>query len=238
MGLTLCYRLALPGDTDIDVVREKLGALKVFASTLGFDDVLGPSEYTADEIVEQSQTREIIPIMVSVMSGDPPDFYRRRSDESCVLAFVVVPGEECEPAVFGFMAPGARCEAFDDLHPGEWFWSGCCKTQYASMISDDHLVKCHDGLVRVLDHAATLGISVEVTDETGYWEHRSTEELTRVTRDMNRLIARFAGEMDLRLGEEHRIDAPIFDHPDFEHLEMEDFELFGQADGADPESRS
>jgi hypothetical protein len=231
MGLTLCYRLTLPGKTDLDVVRQKLTALKDFAATLDFDDVLGPSEYTADELIEEAGSREIVPILVSVMCGDTPDFYGRQSSECCALAFVVVPGEECEPAVFGFVAPGSRRSSRDDdLCPGDWFWSGFCKTQYASIISDEHLVKCHLGLVRVLEHAATLGITVEVHDETGYWERRSTTELIKVTRDMNRLIARIAGE----LANKHRVDAPIFAHPDFEHLEMEDLELYGQADGSDP----
>ena len=149
-----------------------------------------------------------------------------------------MPGEHCEPAVFGFVAPGLRNGTpEDDLQPGEWFWSGCCKTQYASIISDDHLVKCHVGLVRVLEHASTLGITVSVEDETGYWEHRSTKKLIEAVTDMNRLIARFAGALDNRLGDEHRLDAPIFDHPEFEHLEMEELGHHDQADGADPEAR-
>ena len=230
MGLYLCYRLTLPGRTHVDVVREKLHALKAFAETLGFERVLGPSEHTVDDLIEDE--RDIVSIMATAMCGDPPDFYGVPSGDPCALAFAVAPGEECEPAVFGFVAPGSRNGTDeDDMHPGEWFWSGCCKTQYASVISDEHLVRCHAGLVRLLEHASTLGITVNVEDETGYWEHRSAQELIKVVRDMNRLVARVAGEMERRLGDEHRIDAPIFGHPEFEHLEMEELGRHDQADG-------
>src|SRR5690349_3356937 len=175
MGLHLCYRMTLPGSTSIEEVRAKAMTLKEFASTLGFEAVLGPSEYTLDELLEEHDHREIIPLIVSTMAGDHPDFYGIGSGDPCVFAFVVAPGRQCEPALFGFIAPGTRAtyeDSDDDLCPGEWFWSGARKTQYASIVSNDHLIKCHVGLVRVLEHAASLGITVSVEDETGYWEHR------------------------------------------------------------------
>jgi hypothetical protein len=239
MGLHLCYRLTLPGDTGVDDVRARLRALREFAATVGFEKILGPTEYTIDALMALDD-RDFVKIVVSTLCGDPPDFYGIRSKESCAFAFVVAPGAQCEPAIFGFVAPGSRTrlgDPDDDLHPGEWFWSGACKTQYASMISDAHLIKCHVGLVRVLDHASTLGITVEVEDETGYWEHRSAEKLINAVRDMNRVIARFAGAIHDQIGDEHQIDAPIFEHPEFEHLEMENVERHEQADGADPETR-
>jgi hypothetical protein len=240
MGLHLCYRLTLPGDTPVDDVRAKLHALREFAGTLDFEKVVGPTEYTIDQLIDLDE-RDYAKIVISTLCGDLPDFYGTPSREACAVVFVALPGTGCESAMFGFVAPGSRRSFGDpdeDLHPGEWFWSGACKTQYASTISDDHLVKCHLGLVRLLEHASTLGITVDVHDETGYWEHRSIEKLLDAVRDMNRVIARFAGAIHDRLGEEHGIDAPIFDHPEFEHLEMEEHEAGGQADGADPESRS
>jgi hypothetical protein len=237
LGLHLCYRLTLPGTTAVDMVREKLSALKDFASTIGFDRVHDLAEYTIDELVEKGDVPDIVCIVASTMCGDPPDFYGVPAGGTCALAFGIAPGEECEAAMFGFLAPGSRNgNEDDDLCPGEWVWSYACKTQYASIVSDEHLLKCHDGLVRVLDHAAALGITVTVEDETGYWDHRSPTTLFKVVRDMNRLIARFAGEMESRWHGRHRIEAPIFDHPDFEHLEMESLESHDQADGSDPEA--
>jgi hypothetical protein len=235
MGLHLCYRLTLPGHTTADEVRVTLGALQQFATTVGFDKVLGPTEYTSEEIAEAGP-HDFVTIVASILCAEPPDFYGTPSGEPCAFAFVILPGKECEAAIFGFIAPGARSDAGgsdDDLHPGEWFWSGACKTQYASLVSDEHLVKCHLGLVRVLEHASTLGIAVTVDDETGYWEHRSTDQLLDAVRDMNGLVARFAGAVHDQLGAEHRVEAPIFDHPDFEHLEMQRLGGVDQADGAD-----
>lgn len=235
MGLHLCYRLTLPGKTSVPEVRAKVEALKKFASTIGFDAVLGPTEYTLDELVEEPDHRELVPILVRTMAGDQPDFYGIGSADPCVMVFLVAPGRRCEPAVFGFIAPGSRAkyeDSEDDLSPGEWFWSGACKTQYASVISNDHLIKCHVGLVRVLEFAASLGIGVSVEDETGYWEHRSTAKLIAAVDDMNRIIARLAGALSDRMGEQHDLQAPIFEHSEFEHLEMDRLDPPDQADGS------
>ncbi|HEY4130017.1 MAG TPA: hypothetical protein VGM50_05345, partial [Gemmatimonadaceae bacterium] len=39
-------------------------------------------------------------------------------------------------------------------------------------------------------------------------------------RQMNHIVARFAGVLSDRLGQAHEIDAAIFAHPRFERLEM------------------
>ena len=234
MGLTLFYRLTLPGRTSLDEVRTKLSALKSFAATLEFDAVVGPHDYSVDELVREYDRPEIVPIVVTTMAGDTPDFYGFSSSDPCVPTFAIAPGRECEPAIFGFLPPGSRArysDSDDDRSPGDWFWSGACKTQYASIVSNEHFVKCHVGLVRVLDHARTLGIDVSVADEGGYWDHRSTDKLIAAVVDMNRIIARFAGALSDRMGDAHSIEAPIFDHAEFEHLEMERPEPGGQADG-------
>ena len=50
--------------------------------------------------------------------------------------------------------------------------------------------------------------------------------------NMNRLMARFAGALSDHFGDEHDLQAPIFDHAEFEHLEMEPVNLPDQADGS------
>ena len=37
---------------------------------------------------------------------------------------------------------------------------------------------------------------------------------------MNRLVARIAGKLSDAMGPSHEVDAVIFDHREFEHLEM------------------
>ena len=93
-----------------------------------------------------------------------------------------------------------------------------CKTQYASVVSDDHLITCHTALVALLDHAIALGVDVEVLDETGYWESRDSAVLVESVHKMNQLVAKLAGGLSDAM--DGRVEASIFEHPRFEHLEM------------------
>ncbi|MEP6766977.1 MAG: hypothetical protein ABJB66_21850, partial [Gemmatimonadaceae bacterium] len=61
---------------------------------------------------------------------------------------------------------------------------------------------------------------VVVRDEAQYWETRDEAQLLASVRQMNRLVAGFAGRLSDALGEAHDVRAPIFDHPRFERLEM------------------
>ena len=132
-------------------------------------------------------------------------------------AFLVNAGSGCETAIFGFLLRGDEAGSVR-----EWFWHACCKTQYASTVSDAHLIKCHTSLVAMLDHAVTLGVDVTVRDETHYWETRDEQRLLAEVHAMNQIVARFAGRFADALGDAHRLEAPIFDHPRYEHLEMGD----------------
>jgi hypothetical protein len=75
-------------------------------------------------------------------------------------------------------------------------------------------------LVQLLDHAITLGIEVDVYDETHYWESRDSRRLIAEVHAMNRLVARVAGQLSDAMGEAQQVRAPIFEHPRFERLEM------------------
>lgn len=89
----------------------------------------------------------------------------------------VHPGDRCEGATFGFAAPSPADSPEWPRHAHvytDWHWHCCCKTQYASVVSDAHLVHCHLPLVALLEAAARLGITTEVRDETGYWATRDT----------------------------------------------------------------
>jgi hypothetical protein len=86
------------------------------------------------------------------------------------------------------------------------------------------LLRCHGALVAALEAAQAVGFELRVRDETGYWESRDSEQLTRNVRDMNRLVASFAGRLTDAVraaGADSRgIQGEIFKHPDFERLEM------------------
>src|SRR5262249_28971131 len=91
----------------------------------------------------------------------------------------------------------------------EWYWWCACKTQYASVVSDEHFVKVHTGLVAMLDAAIELGFVVDVIDEGGYWESRSKEVLVASVTRMNQLIARLGGTLSDALGNAKKHEALI-----------------------------
>ena len=111
------------------------------------------------------------------------------------VGFAVKPGDYCEAATFGLAWAPPKDEDGNRLHdePYIWHWHTVCKTQYASVISDEHLIRCHTSLVALLDRAPALGLGVTVRDETHYWETRDTGRLLAEVREMNRIVARFAG---------------------------------------------
>ena len=132
------------------------------------------------------------------------------------IGFAVAPGAGCEPAAFVL----AR---LDDRESSRWHWWCCCKTQYASVHGDDHLVRCHTSVIALLDAAQKLGLECDVRDEAGYYESRDTRQLLERVEEMNRIAARFAGAFSDAVesagGEARQVQGEIFRHPEFERLE-------------------
>lgn len=83
----------------------------------------------------------------------------------------------------------------------------------------------HGSLVDVLVEAGRLGFVTEIRDEFGYWPERDPETLFAAAREMNAVVARFAGAFTDAVreagGDSRGVDSPIFRHPDFERLEGE-----------------
>jgi len=241
MGLHLCYDLALPpGATDSDAAT-LVSSLRERAVALPFDHVSNVVRLTQDVLAGSWPVRglayarlEDVAHLGAVFARE--EMYRRRlgfpNDEEYTLvdvppdvptaahAFAVAPGRGCEPASFGV----ARLT--DGDAPAPWGWHCCCKTQYASALGDDHLLRCHGSLVAILDAAGALGFEVTVRDETGYWGSRDPRQLTAAVAEMNRLVARFAGAVTDAVrdagGDSRGVRGAIFDHPDFERLETEE----------------
>lgn len=142
----------------------------------------------------------------------PPDF------GTDAVGFTIAPGHGCEPATIGVARHGA-C----DSPSRDWWWHACCKTQYASVHGDEHLLRCHGSLVALIDEAALLDFEVTVRDETGYWESRDPRQLVVAVTRMNRLVAKFGGQFTDAVRDSgcdgRQVSGAIFDHPDFERLE-------------------
>jgi hypothetical protein len=216
MGLHLNFELRLPATRSVESARALLNELRAFALTQSFAKVsaLLPAgdDATPEEVGGLGFLHFMAPIVSRPYEEDEPSL---TGVPESALGFIVNAGQGCETAIFGLLyradATGANAE---------WFWHCCCKTQYASVVSDAHLILCHTSLVNLLDHAITLGFGVIVRDETRFWETRDEAVLLSEVHAMNRLVAKFAGAFGDAIGAEQKVEAPIFSHPRFERLEM------------------
>lgn len=227
MGLHLCYELALPRETPAMVAAERVGLLHEAAARLPFDTVSAHVRVTAGEALGD----------VNLFDCSLEDFFRlgarvrlnpantdtgERADRLADgVGFAVHPGRYCEGATFGLAWVPPEDEEGNHLHaePCVWHWHACCKTQYASVVSDEHLIHCHTTLVALLEEAIRLGFEVTVRDETHYWETRDPARLVAEVQEMNRIVARIAGALHDAVGEKARTEGAIFKHPEFEVLE-------------------
>lgn len=250
MGLHLCYELSLPADRPERDVTALLSTLRERALHLPFDGVSEIVRFDERTLTEPRPRRGLtfdgLAHVVQIVAGLHRDTLYRESlglseedeyervDEhtsvyrpietpahvaTTVVGFAVAPGQGSEPALFALTRlHGADAET-------RWWGHCCCKTQYASQLGDDHLLRCHGSLVAVLDAAIELGFHVDVRDETGYWESRDARTLVDAVAEMNRVVARFAGAFTDAVrdagGDSRTITGAIFEHPDFERLEGE-----------------
>jgi hypothetical protein len=249
VGLHLCYELTLPAAAEEEEVAALVARLRERVRRLPFDGVSDLVRLTGATLAERPRLRglafrrleDVAHInatfareeLYARCMGIPDDarFVQLGHDIIChapeiplnmpavAYGFAIAVGEGSEPASLGALR----------IHPNgcersAWWWHCCCKTQYASVHGDDNLLRCHGALVAALEAAQAVGFELRVRDETGYWESRDSEQLTRNVRDMNRLVASFAGRLTDAVraaGADSRgIQGEIFKHPDFERLEM------------------
>lgn len=206
MGLTLHYTLRSDLRSPA-AVKRLVGRLREAADELSFTQVGPLVEYRA----------------APGEAGDFPAglfhavrFLRRRGEwheahPRLAYAFVVWPGPGCESAELGL----AR-------YPRQagWSWEAFCKTQYASSPAHGgtaNFLRCHLGLVALLDRAVELGVTAEVNDEGNYYQGRDAEALAREVGQWNEMLAGLGGV--LKDNVPGTVAAPIFQYPDFEHLE-------------------
>ncbi|KAF3884790.1 MULTISPECIES: hypothetical protein [Nostocales] len=222
MGLTIHYEFSLK-NASVNEAREKIVALHNLALRLPFKFV--------DELVEISgkdcyfdkddfndpycfiKIRALKPVEIA-MNGFSWE------NSTYIIGFDSLPGEGSETPIFGL----ATHSEIKDVN--DWMWTGFCKTQYASNPEYgglENFLKCHLLIVKMLDAACELGITCDVTDEGGYWENRNIEELVSNIRQHNILMAALTGQIkdDLAVLGNIPILSPIFDYPNFEHLEAE-----------------
>jgi hypothetical protein len=210
MGLTIHYTLRAERMT-IAQVRKKLLRLWDYARSLDF---------SVGELLELPRQGE--PFCdgehAVKLAGDQWLFVRPERG----AAFRVDPGRGSESATFGLARYPAKVRAERRMVStgiSGWSWQAFCKTQYASDPRHgglENFLRCHLGVVALLDAAATLGLSPQVTDEGGYWEKRDRQALAQELGQWNECIAAFGGALKDAHGD---VQSPIFSFPNFEPLE-------------------
>lgn len=250
MGLHLCYELSLPAEASLADASAALEQLRARALELPFDDVSAlvvqderalatPSTsrglrfdriedvvHVSARLVRDALYRDVLRDIAPHGSqaddgqgGGCPSIATPDDVPVASIGFAIDPGRGSEPASFGLV----RLDG--PSRNSRWWWHWCCKTQYASVVSNEHLIRCHTGLVSVLDAAAALGLGIEVRDEAGYWSTRDEAQLVANVAEMNRMVAGFAGAFTDAVreagGDSRTVGGAIFTHPDFERLETD-----------------
>jgi len=109
-----------------------------------------------------------------------------------VIAFETLPGDGCEAANFGLCRYPAHIEVTDSDSPHRkkrlrtglsgWSWQSFCKTQYASNAQCggvENFLRCHLAVIKMLDHAKSLGILEDVSDEVVTARSRSWPPISK-----------------------------------------------------------
>lgn len=227
MGLSIAYQLHLPASTSRATVAELVAQLKAAAERLPFAEVgpvitLEAGETLGDMPDPPTAFQYAFRLWASYgPDEDDPEHGGFGDIMPDAIGFTVMPGEHCEPVPIGVAWVPPRDEEWKVLRgqPWTWHYGAVCKTQYASIVSTDHFVRCHTSIVALLEAAVELGFEVTVHDEAGYWESRDVDQLLAQLEHSNRIIAALAGAIHDAVGKKDGVEAPIFEHPDFERLE-------------------
>jgi hypothetical protein len=241
MGLTIHYQLAASGDEAH--ARKLVQQLRQAALDLPFQHVGEIVELRGDQcdweqrpdddpyrwLLVQAGTHITLPVSLSEKRQGVTGHLDIRPLH--VIAFETEPGDGCEAANFGLCQyPGEVSDPGFGRHKTKlkgWSWRSFCKTHYAS---DPHcgglpnFLRCHLGVVALLDEAKKLGILGTVSDEGDFWETRNLERLTKEIDDQSAMLAGLLGALKDAMGQAPgagTVEAPIAAFPNFEHSEAE-----------------
>lgn len=220
MGLTVQYCLHLPGTLPAEAVFDLARAARRRA--VEFVRRRGLTRVTPLRPVEPAS-----PWCCEFVKGRRPsgDIFHDVAPQRGWL-FEVLLGRDCEPLTFALcrypatiFVQGRRLRT----HLSGWTYSGHCKTQYASLHGEAYFLRCHRAAIDLLCSWQRLGLELEINDEGEYWPGRNTTALLAEVRHMNCAIAALAGAAKDATDESGgtSVEAPIFRHAAFEHLETE-----------------
>ena len=241
MGLTIYYELAADvqsADEAGDLMRE----LHVKAQAIDFTEVHDLSFYDEEEVRQIKEEEQRVKGGGAAYLLAQASMFVKAEDEideddghgfmnvepECFHRFSINPGEGSEWAAIGLSRMPSTVEHNGQTRPtglARWHWQSFCKTQYASnpkFGGIDNFLRCHLGLVELLDYASELGVLRRANDDSEYWDHRDEAVLREKLTQMNRLVASFTGAFKDAMGENRdQAVSPITDFPNFEHLEAD-----------------
>jgi hypothetical protein len=229
MGLTIHYQLATTGDETH--ARKLVQQLRQAALDLPLQHVGEIVEFQGDECDWKQRPDDDPYRWLLIQAGthialpmEPQEKGHRITRHldvrpQHVIALETEPGDGCEPANFGL------CKFPSEVsHPefGKvqtklkgWSWHSFCKTHYASDPRCGGLpnfLRCHLGVVALLDEAKRLGCLASVSDEGDFWDTRSLERLTKEIGEQSAMLAGFLGAlkdaMDQAPGGAGTVEAP------------------------------
>jgi hypothetical protein len=220
MGLTIHYTLTLKDDVTSAPIHEMARRTADYAHKIGCAEV--------GELLRADESTDDARLLFRIGKRKDRCFSSVPPWRGWLVA--VLPGNGCETAVFGLCQYPARAEHDGRLvltgFTGGWRFHSFCKTQYAGEHGLDNFIKCHLMVVSLLDFWRSMGVSVRVNDEGGYWKTRSLEVLRSELHDYDRLVAAMGGMFkDVEGG--LAVKSPIFDYRNFERLEHEGQREFG-----------
>lgn len=227
MGLTIGYQIVMraqnfpSGLVDAIALVKRSRAMAQRLKWRGRVHAVGP-------IHSEPAALELRPILKRWL--DPERGWRRKPIfPSEGWLFSVDVGQGCEPLELGlcrypYTGPWLGSRRWKRFHSPEnavWRLEGFCKTQYASRQGWDHFRRCHLTVIELLAFWRTFDAKVAIHDEGGYWPRGSERVLRRTLAEYDQSIAAIGGALTDAVGESGRknIQAPVFAHPQFEHLE-------------------
>lgn len=226
MGLTVHY--CLQADTRSPAkAKELVETLREYALDLPFFTVSNVVELSGDDADFDMLDKDDDNRWLLIQAGQHIERNGRhyRVTPEWLIAFSAWPGEGCEEMNVGLAVYPKTIEVEGKkVRTGlaDWSWSSFCKTQYASnpdFGGIEHFLKCHLTVIRLLDHAKTLNILKEVSDEGEFFEKRDVKALAKEVGDWNAMLAGWAGRLKDEFGDE--AFAEITKYPNFEHLEAD-----------------
>ena len=219
MGLTIHYKLRLPAAV----------------TKAGAEGLVRKAHQAASRLVKEHRLSDISPVQIA----DPENPWNcqlvleKRGDETLGhdvkpaggWMFSVHPGPGCESAEFGLCRYPETIRVGRRTLPtgcGGWGYASFCKTQYASLHSEENFLKCHRAVIDLLLIWGKLGVKIKITDEGGYWPRRNEKKLLAEVAQLNQLVAAFGGALKDAADEGGPpVESPIFQHGQFELLEAQ-----------------